>query len=91
MSPPQDSPCPILSVHVGRNCGGLLTRGPRNSERERGEVRGPCREGGMSQEVMEIQRENQTISQAPPRSSPGPAPLDHAPHPYCPHGPAFLP
>lgn len=61
--PPQDSPLPVLSARVGRNCGGLLTRGPGNGERERGEVRGPCsREGGKSQEAMEMQREDPRVS-----------------------------
>lgn len=40
----------------------------------------------MSQEVMEMQREDRRVSQAPPRSSPGPAPSDQAPSPLTPAG-----
>lgn len=47
-------PSLVLSVQVGGNSGGLLTRGPGNGQRERGEVRGPCGKKGKSQEVMEI-------------------------------------
>lgn len=64
-------PFPVLSVQVGRNCGGLLTCGPGNGQRERRQVRGPCREGGKSQEMMGIPHNLSTL----PPSSPGTAPL----------------
>lgn len=80
-------PSLVRRVQAGRNCGGLLTRGPGNRQRERGEVRGPCREGGKSQAVMEIP---QNLS-SPIAFLSWPRPFGSSPHSYRPKSLALPP